>query len=44
MPVPMFLPGITMTTTPEDYVAVKQMQLQQFDGKGWVKIGGVVQG
>jgi branched-chain amino acid transport system substrate-binding protein len=44
MPVPMFLPGITMTTTPEDYVAVKQMQLQQFDGKGWVKIGGIVEG
>lgn len=42
--VPMFLPGITMTTTPEDYVAVKQMQLQRFDGKGWVTIGGVVEG
>lgn len=44
MTVPMFLPGITMNTTPEDYVAVKQMQLQRFDGKGWVKIGRVVEG
>jgi branched-chain amino acid transport system substrate-binding protein len=44
MTVPMLLPGITMTTTPEDYAAIKQMQLQRFDGTGWVKIGGVVLG
>jgi branched-chain amino acid transport system substrate-binding protein len=44
MTVPMLLPGITMSTTPEDYAAIKQMQLQRFDGTGWVKIGGVVLG
>ena len=44
MTVPMFLPGITMNTTPDDYAAIKQMQLQRFDGTGWVKIGGIVEG
>jgi hypothetical protein len=42
--VPMFLPGITMNTTPDDYAAIRQMQLQRFDGKGWESIGGVVEG
>jgi branched-chain amino acid transport system substrate-binding protein len=42
--VPMFLPGITMNTTPDDYVAIKQMQLQRFNGTGWDKIGGIVEG
>jgi branched-chain amino acid transport system substrate-binding protein len=44
MTVPMLLPGITMTTTPDDYAAIKQMQLQRFDGTGWVKIGGIIRG
>jgi branched-chain amino acid transport system substrate-binding protein len=44
MTVPMFLPGITMNTTPDDYAAIKQMQLQRFDGTGWLKIGGLVEG
>ncbi len=44
MTVPMFLPGITMSTTPEDYVAVRQMQLQRFNGTGWDRIGGIVEG
>jgi branched-chain amino acid transport system substrate-binding protein len=44
MTVPMLLPGITMTTTPDDYAAVKQLQLQRFDGTSWVKIGGVTGG
>ena len=44
MTVPMFLPGITMNTKADDYVAIKQMQLQRFDGTGWVRIGEVVTG
>jgi hypothetical protein len=39
----MLLPGITMSTAP-DYAALKQLQLQRFDGTGWVKIGGIVEG
>ena len=42
--VPMLLPGITLNTAPDDYAPIKQMQLQQFDGTGWVKIGGIVGG
>jgi branched-chain amino acid transport system substrate-binding protein len=42
--VPMLLPGITLNTTPDDYSPIKQMQLQRFDGTGWVKIGGIVGG
>jgi branched-chain amino acid transport system substrate-binding protein len=44
MTVPMLLPGIAMTTTPDDYAAIKQMQLQRFDGTGWVRIGGIIEG
>jgi branched-chain amino acid transport system substrate-binding protein len=42
--VPMLLPGITLNTAPDDYSPIKQMQLQRFDGAGWVKIGGIVGG
>jgi ABC-type branched-subunit amino acid transport system substrate-binding protein len=42
--VPMLLPGITLNTAPNDYSPIKQMQLQRFDGTGWVKLGGVVGG
>lgn len=42
--VPMLLPGITLNTSPDDYSPIKQMQLQRFDGTGWVKIGGIVGG
>ena len=42
--IPMLLPGITMNTTPEDYNAVTQMQLQRFDGHRWVPFGGIVRG
>ena len=42
--IPMLLPGIRLTTSPDDYSPIKQMQLQQFDGRGWVKLGGIVGG
>ena len=42
--VPMLLPGISLNTAPDDYSPIKQMQLQRFDGTGWVKIGGIVGG
>ena len=41
--VPMLLPGITLNTSPTDYAALKQMQLQRFDGARWVPFGGVVE-
>ncbi len=44
MAVPMLLPGITMSSSPENYAVIRQMQLQRFNGSGWDKIGGVVEG
>jgi branched-chain amino acid transport system substrate-binding protein len=40
--VPMLLPGITLNTTPTDYRAVKQLQLERFDGTRYVRFGDVV--
>jgi branched-chain amino acid transport system substrate-binding protein len=42
--VPMLLSGITLNTSPDDYSPIKQMQLQRFDGTGWVTLGGIVAG
>ncbi len=42
--IPMLLPGITLNTRPDDYSPIKQMQLQRFDGTGWVMIGGIAGG
>ena len=39
---PMLLPGITLSTEPDDYAPIKQMQLQRFDGNGWKLFGEVI--
>jgi ABC-type branched-subunit amino acid transport system substrate-binding protein len=39
---PMLLPGITINTGPTDFFPIKQMQLEQFDGKNWVLFGKVI--
>jgi branched-chain amino acid transport system substrate-binding protein len=36
--VPMLLPGIMLTITPEDYAPFKRVQLMRFDGTRWVAI------
>jgi ABC-type branched-subunit amino acid transport system substrate-binding protein len=40
--VPMLLPGITISTTPTDYRAIKQLQLERFDGTRYVRFGDVI--
>ena len=35
----MLLDGIAVNTSPADYLAIKQAQLQRFDGKAWVPFG-----
>jgi hypothetical protein len=35
---PMLLPGMTLSNTPEDYRAYHSFQLSRFDGKGWAKV------
>ena len=39
---PMLLPGITLTNSPEDYLAFHAMQLCQFDGEKFVSLGDVI--
>ncbi|CAN7772370.1 ABC transporter substrate-binding protein [Variovorax sp. LjRoot84] len=36
---PMLYPGVRIRTTPDDYVAIKQMQLIRFNGEGFEPIG-----
>ncbi len=36
---PMFQKGIDFHTTPTDYLAIKRLRLQRFDGKAWVPFG-----
>lgn len=38
---PMLLPGIRINTTQTDYLPIRQIRLQRFDGKQWVLFGEV---
>jgi branched-chain amino acid transport system substrate-binding protein len=41
-PAPMQIPGITMNTSPTDYVPVKQFQLMRFKGQAYERVGSVI--
>ena len=41
---PMLLPGITISTSADDFTLIKQMQLQKFDGSTWKLFGEVISG
>jgi len=41
---PLLLPGITLSTSPDDFDPIKQMQLQKFDGATWKLFGEVMSG
>jgi branched-chain amino acid transport system substrate-binding protein len=41
---PMLLPGITVSTSADDFAPIKQMQLQKFDGTTWRLFGEVISG
>jgi hypothetical protein len=34
--------GVSVTFTPEDYAGLHAVQMARFDGKHWVKFGGIV--
>ncbi|MCA6123170.1 ABC transporter substrate-binding protein [Bradyrhizobium sp. WSM 1704] len=40
----MLLPGIEVTTAPNDFYPIEQMQLMRFDGESWHTFGDVMQG
>ncbi len=44
MRLPMLLPGISVSTGPDDYQPLKQMQLEKFDGNSWKLFGEVISG
>ncbi|HXZ02133.1 MAG TPA: ABC transporter substrate-binding protein [Stellaceae bacterium] len=39
---PVLLPGIRINTSPTNYHPIRQMQLQRWDGKTWVRFGDVI--
>jgi branched-chain amino acid transport system substrate-binding protein len=39
---PMLYPGITATTSPTDYFALKQFQMFRFTGEEWLPFGSIV--
>ena len=41
---PMLLPGISVNTSPTDYVPIRQFQLERFNGENWELFGGVLGG
>jgi branched-chain amino acid transport system substrate-binding protein len=42
MTLPMLLPGITVSTSADDFAPIKQMQFMKFDGTTWKLFGGVI--
>jgi branched-chain amino acid transport system substrate-binding protein len=38
----LLLPGITVSTTPNDYRVNKQPQMVRFDGERWQRFGSII--
>ena len=41
---PTLLPGIKINTSPTDHRPIRTMQLVRWDGKTWVRFGGLIEG
>jgi branched-chain amino acid transport system substrate-binding protein len=41
---PLSLPGLVVSTSPDDYAPIKQMQLMKFDGETWKLFGELISG
>jgi len=39
---PLLLPGMSVTTGPDDYLPFQQLQLRRFNGKSWIGFGDVL--
>jgi branched-chain amino acid transport system substrate-binding protein len=44
MDIPVLLPGIKVQSQPDNYNVIRQMQLQRWDGRSWVRFGNVIEG
>jgi branched-chain amino acid transport system substrate-binding protein len=42
--VPTLLPGVKVNTSPTNFHPIQAMQLEKWDGKTWVRFGGVIEG
>jgi branched-chain amino acid transport system substrate-binding protein len=40
---PLLLPGVTVTTSSDDYLLFQQLRLERFDGKSWVGFGDLIE-
>jgi branched-chain amino acid transport system substrate-binding protein len=38
----LLLPGISINTAPDDFFPIKQMQMQRFEGEGWLGFGPIL--
>ena len=41
---PQLLPGITVNTSPTNYMPIRQFRLQRFNGENWELFGDVLSG
>jgi branched-chain amino acid transport system substrate-binding protein len=39
---PMFQPGVSFATAPDNYYGIRKLRLQRFDGKAWIPFGTAV--
>ena len=42
--VPTLLPGVRVNTSPTNHHPLRQMQLQRWDGQGYVRFGNIIEG
>ena len=42
VPLPLLLPGMTVSTGADDYLPFQQLRLRRFDGKSWVGFGEIL--
>ena len=42
VPLPLLLPGMTVSTDADDYLPFQQLRLRRFDGKSWVGFGEIL--
>jgi branched-chain amino acid transport system substrate-binding protein len=44
MDIATLLPGVKVQTQPNNFNVIRQMQLQRWNGTGWVRFGNVIAG
>ncbi|BBB96360.1 MULTISPECIES: ABC transporter substrate-binding protein [Bradyrhizobium] len=42
VPLPLLLPGMTVSTGPDDYLPFQQLRLRRFNGKSWISFGEIL--